>query len=452
MLIRISFRDGKQIDWIVESPENVTFSDFLDAIYQASDDQLIVSAFEYADEEEDIITVKNQGDLDSMIEFYRSQDEERITIRPKLCKNPGNRNKFGLKLEIAPSKRLIAQNAVSSTQQSTSNSSKLQTQSSATAAQQNYQQQYRIPESDIEGVNENKKDLHEMDGLSSRALSYVETLGNGNSGIVYKVIHKASRIVMAVKSIGIDLTGEEQNRIKSELEILSQCNSSPQIIDFYGAFSHENKIFLCTEFMDGGSLDRFGKIPEVVLKRIAHRVVSGLKFLWGRKIMHRDVKPSNMLVNSNGQVKLCDFGVSRQLVNSIAKTYIGTNAYMAPERVEGFDYTFYSDIWSLGLSICEMATGEYPYPELAMKIRSSGGVVPMEILQCIVNAAPPQLPTDKFSSQIVDFVNGCLQKEAKSRPSPDVLSQHSFLQISQILDHEDQVIANWVEQNKAKSK
>ncbi|KQK84752.1 hypothetical protein AAES_45839 [Amazona aestiva] len=128
--------------------------------------------------------------------------------------------------------------------------------------------------------------------------------------------------------IPLDITLELQKQIMSELEILYKCDSS-YIIGFYGAFFVENRISLCTEFMDGGSLDVYRKIPEHVLGRIAVAVVKGLTYLWSLKILHRDVKPSNMLVNTRGQVKLCDFGVSTQLVNSIAKTYVGTNAYMA---------------------------------------------------------------------------------------------------------------------------
>jgi len=97
-------------------------------------------------------------------------------------------------------------------------------------------------------------------------------------------------------------------------------------------------------------------------------IAHGLQHLWLLRIMHRDVKPSNILVNTDGYIKLCDFGVSTQLVDSIARTYVGTNAYMAPERVIGRDYTIYSDVWSFGLSLCELATGQFPYPQLACKI------------------------------------------------------------------------------------
>ncbi|PIO34057.1 hypothetical protein AB205_0161640, partial [Aquarana catesbeiana] len=120
--------------------------------------------------------------------------------------------------------------------------------------------------------------------------------------------------------IPLDITVELQRQIMSELEILYKCDS-PYIIGFYGAFFAENRISICTEFMD-------------------------------------DVKPSNMLVNTRGGVKLCDFGVSIQLVNSIAKTYVGTNAYMAPERIAGEQYGIHSDVWSLGISFMEVRMAE----------------------------------------------------------------------------------------------
>lgn len=183
-------------------------------------------------------------------------------------------------------------------------------------------------------------------------------------------------VVMAMKEIRLELDDAKFAAIIMELDILHRC-VSPFIIDFYGAFFQEGAVYICMEYMDGGSIDKlYGDgIPEAVLRKITMSAVMGLKTLKDdHNIIHRDVKPTNILVNSRGQVKICDFGVSGNLVASIAKTNIGCQSYMAPERIAsggmaqagvnpaGGTYSVQSDIWSLGLSIIECAMGQYPYP------------------------------------------------------------------------------------------
>ena len=183
-------------------------------------------------------------------------------------------------------------------------------------------------------------------------------------------------IVMAMKEIRLELDEAKFAAIIMELDILHRC-ISPFIIDFYGAFFQEGAVYICMEYMDGGSIDKlYGDgIPEGVLRKITVSTVMGLKALKDdHNIIHRDVKPTNILVNSRGQVKICDFGVSGNLVASIAKTNIGCQSYMAPERIAsggvaqaganpgGGTYSVQSDIWSLGLTVIECAMGQYPYP------------------------------------------------------------------------------------------
>lgn len=183
-------------------------------------------------------------------------------------------------------------------------------------------------------------------------------------------------IVMAMKEIRLELDEAKFAAIIMELDVLHRC-VSPFIVDFYGAFFQEGAVYICMEYMDGGSIDKlYGDgIPEGVLRKITLCTVMGLKALKDdHNIIHRDVKPTNVLVNSRGQVKICDFGVSGNLVASIAKTNIGCQSYMAPERIAsggvaqaganpgGGTYSVQSDIWSLGLSIIECAMGRYPYP------------------------------------------------------------------------------------------
>ena len=114
-------------------------------------------------------------------------------------------------------------------------------------------------------------------------------------------------------------------------------------------------------FDSGGSLDNYGIIPEDILGQLTVGIVKGLQYLWTLKIMHRDLKPSNILVNTQGFVKLCDFGVSVQLIDSIARTYIGTSAYMSPERLKGENYRMRAEIWSLGVLMFELVSGTFPY-------------------------------------------------------------------------------------------
>lgn len=178
-----------------------------------------------------------------------------------------------------------------------------------------------------------------------------------------------------MKEIRLELDEAKFAQIIMELDILHRC-VSPFIIDFYGAFFQEGAVYMCVEYMDGGSIDKLyeGGVPENILRKMALSTIMGLKSLKeDHNIIHRDVKPTNVLVNSKGQIKICDFGVSGNLVSSIAKTNIGCQSYMAPERISGGGmqqsgapsagtYSVQSDVWSLGLSVIECAMGRYPYP------------------------------------------------------------------------------------------
>jgi mitogen-activated protein kinase kinase len=250
--------------------------------------------------------------------------------------------------------------------------------------------------------------------ISLDEVEKLDELGKGNYGTVYKVRHTKPRvprfgpglassktpslprypssgsdkvdsplekkdgsntgIIMAMKEMRLELDEAKLATIIKELVILHEC-VSPYIIDFYGAFFQESAVYMCIEYMDGGSIDKLysGGIPENVLRKITYCTVMGLKELKEKhKIIHRDVKPTNILINSQGQVKICDFGVSGNLVASMAKTNIGCQSYMAPERISGGaymqsgasdgTYSVQSDIWSLGLTIIECGMGKYPYP------------------------------------------------------------------------------------------
>jgi mitogen-activated protein kinase kinase len=177
----------------------------------------------------------------------------------------------------------------------------------------------------------------------------------------------------------------------------------------------------------GSSLDRiskdFGPVRVDVLGKIAESVLGGLVYLYeAHRIMHRDIKPSNVLVNSRGSIKLCDFGVAGETVNSVANTFVGTSTYMAPERIQGGAYTVKSDVWSVGLTIMELAVGRFPFDQNdkeAGERTSAGPLGILDLLQTIVHEPAPKLPkSDAFPPILDDFIAKCLLKNPDERPTP----------------------------------
>jgi hypothetical protein len=263
-------------------------------------------------------------------------------------------------------------------------------------------------------------------------LDMLEIIGTGNSGIVRRCRHRVTEEILAVKIISLDFEKEEKkHEIVTELNALNTLNSD-YIVQLHGAYLCENSVHICTEYMDRGSLEQYigMLIPEHVLIHVTLAMISGLMFMWSRKIMHRDVKPSNVLGNSLGAIKLCDFGVSRVLetIGQKIATFIGTHKYMAPERVISDEYSIPSEIWSLAMTILELGLGQYPFqtehchPPIAVR--------PIELVQCIVYETPSLLPADRgYSSAFAALIEQCLAKNPLERPTPvDFLNNALFKQ------------------------
>lgn len=205
--------------------------------------------------------------------------------------------------------------------------------------------------------------------------------------------HIKTDTVMAVKRIAATVNTQEQKRLLMDLDISMRSSDCPFTVHFYGALFREGDVWICSEYglmmsqnfhstllnvlveVLDTSLDKFyplvfkngQELPEDILGKIAVAVVNALHYLHSKlKVIHRDVKPSNVLINRKGEVKMCDFGISGYLVDSVAKTIdAGCKPYMAPERIDPSgnpgQYDIRSDVWSLGISMIEMATGNFPY-------------------------------------------------------------------------------------------
>lgn len=239
-----------------------------------------------------------------------------------------------------------------------------------------------------------------------------DILGKGCSGFVHKAVHRPTGILMALKSINI-YDKDRRAQLKNDLKVL-QDNKSDFLVNFYGAFFYDGTVKLALEYMDLGSIDRVIErikhlpspcTPEPILSKITQQILQGLLYLHKAKHqIHRDIKPGNILINSQGLVKLTDFGISRTVENTsgFSETFVGTKSYMSPERFLGKEYSFDSDLWSLGLVIFEMATGRFPYEFSNVFI---------EHLNKILADPEPRLPEDgTFSPELIDFIKKCLQK------------------------------------------
>ncbi|XP_014215798.1 dual specificity mitogen-activated protein kinase kinase 4 [Copidosoma floridanum] len=275
--------------------------------------------------------------------------------------------------------------------------------------------------------------------FTSEDLQDVGEIGRGGFGTVNKMIHRISNTVMAVKRIRSTVDEKEQKQLLMDLEVVMKSNECPYIVQFYGALFKEGDCWICMELMDT-SLDKFYKfiyerlnerIPECILGKITVATVKALNYLKEKlRIIHRDVKPSNILLDRGGNIKLCDFGISGQLVDSIARTRdAGCRPYMAPERIDpqrarGYDVR--SDVWSLGITLMEVATGYFPYPKWNSVF---------EQLYQVVQGEPPRLSSVHngftFTMDFVNFVNTCLIKEENQRPKYNKLLEHQFIRISE---------------------
>jgi len=191
--------------------------------------------------------------------------------------------------------------------------------------------------------------------------------------------------------------------------------------------SSEVKILM--EYCEGHSLDAVGRqmkehgavVGEKIYGRLAEGILQGLNYLHSKKTIHRDIKPQNVLLSREGVVKLCDFGVSGELVNSYAGTFTGTSIYMAPERISGADYTIRSDVWSTGITLLELVQNRNPFPS---------DLPPIELMMYITSGDPPRLEDENgryWSDEMKDFIRQTLNVDAQVRSTPKDMLQHVWI-------------------------
>ncbi|XP_036815005.1 mitogen-activated protein kinase kinase kinase kinase 4 isoform X8 [Oncorhynchus mykiss] len=262
----------------------------------------------------------------------------------------------------------------------------------------------------------------------------VEVVGNGTYGQVYKGRHVKTGQLAAIKVM--DVTEDEEEEIKLEINMLKKYSHHRNIATYYGAFikksppGHDDQLWLVMEFCGAGSITDLVKntkgntLKEDWIAYISREILRGLAHLHAHHVIHRDIKGQNVLLTENAEVKLVDFGVSAQLDRTVGRrnTFIGTPYWMAPEVIacdENPDatYDYRSDLWSTGITAIEMAEGAPPLCDMH----------PMRALFLIPRNPPPRLKSKKWSKKFCSFIEGSLVKNYTQRPPTDQLLKHPFI-------------------------
>eukprot|EP01006_Ploeotia_vitrea_P061177 TRINITY_DN77419_c0_g1_i1.p1 TRINITY_DN77419_c0_g1~~TRINITY_DN77419_c0_g1_i1.p1 ORF type:complete len:394 (+),score=57.06 TRINITY_DN77419_c0_g1_i1:33-1214(+) len=291
--------------------------------------------------------------------------------------------------------------------------------------------------------------------LSKDDLVELGAFGKGSSGSVRKVKHTKTGQILAVKEIKLG-TARHMDEIQKELLTLygnkEEGMISEYIIDFFGAYSHDGSVYIALEAMEGSLVDLVEDkqgIPEPVLACITKAVLKGMEYLHKtRKLVHRDVKPQNLLFRKDGKIKITDFGVCSQLESTKqgAHSFVGTVTYMSPERLQGTTYGYSADIWGVGISLIQLATGEHPYEALTAGEGTETKF--WQLVQTLVRqeSSPADKLPDTLSDSFRDFVYKSLIKDKDERATASQLLEHPWITDNTSDDSfmDQSVIENWL--------
>ncbi|KAM0936483.1 putative mitogen-activated protein kinase kinase kinase STE-STE11 family [Dioscorea sansibarensis] len=269
-----------------------------------------------------------------------------------------------------------------------------------------------------------------------------ELIGYGAFGQVYMGMNLDSGELLAVKQVLIGRNSAKEKaqahirELEEEVKLLKNL-SHPNIVRYLGTAREEETLNILLEFVPGGSisslLGKFGSFPEAVIKMYSKQLLQGLEYLHKNGIIHRDIKGANILVDNKGCIKLADFGASKQVVKlatmTAAKSMKGTPYWMAPEVILQTGHSLMwktypvlcscsADIWSVGCTIIEMATGKPPWSQQFQEVAA--------LFHIGTTKAHPPIP-EHLSPEAKDFLLKCLQKEPNLRPSASDLLKHPFV-------------------------
>ncbi|XP_062199973.1 mitogen-activated protein kinase kinase kinase NPK1-like isoform X2 [Phragmites australis] len=259
-----------------------------------------------------------------------------------------------------------------------------------------------------------------------------ELIGCGAFGQVYLGMNLDSGELLAVKQVLIGSSNATREKaqahikeLEEEVKLLKNL-SHLNIVRYLGTVREEDTLNILLEFVPGGSiqslLGKLGSFPEPVIRKYTKQILQGLEYLHSNAIIHRDIKGANILVDNKGCIKLADFGASKQVAKlatvTAAKTMKGTPYWMAPEVIVGSGHSFSADIWSVGCTVIEMATGKPPWSQQYQEVAL--------LFHVGTTKSHPPIP-EHLSPEAKDFLLKCLQKEPELRSTASGLLKHPFV-------------------------
>ena len=250
-------------------------------------------------------------------------------------------------------------------------------------------------------------------------------IGEGAAGEVFVARAKDTGKETALKKCVI--TQKNEKSLLNEIEIMKTCRH-PNIVQYLGSYLEDGYVWVVMEYMDGGCLtevltqyENGFRMTEDQMAYVLREVMQGLLYLHQRHKIHRDIKSDNILISSEGCVKLGDFGYAAQLTSQRTKrnSIVGTPYWMAPEVIRNKLYDEKADIWSIGILMMEMTEGDPPYMDLP----------PLRALFLITTKGiPPLKERSSWSVDLVRIVESCLLKDPSLRPSAEDILASPFIE------------------------
>ncbi|CAN5230424.1 hypothetical protein BH09MYX1_BH09MYX1_12250 [soil metagenome] len=239
-------------------------------------------------------------------------------------------------------------------------------------------------------------------------------VGEGGMGKVYEAEERLSGRRVALKVLRPELTGDEDGRrlFTNEMRILAQLEHE-SLVRSLASFEHEGQLVLVLEFLEGDTLrvrlQKGAMLPWMEAVDVGARIAAALEVAHARDVVPRDLKPENVMLTSDGGVKVMDFGVAKVLQNAtgnVPSQSVGTLQYMRPEQIDAKPVDGRSDLYALGLLLYEMITGQAPF-------RSAS---PRELLNLQCTAEPAPI-TIEIPRGVRDVVQKLLAKKPEDRPA-----------------------------------